>query len=192
MAITRITAPSITGLVIPNTSINNASLDSVTALPSGVPVGKIGQVVQVTKTDSSTISLSTGSLYTFMTANITPSATTSKILISYVVHMGQQSNQAFPYCTIRRDGSDIFRADAVGSRQRATSTSGGNSANNSTQYNLTQTQQFLDSPNSISSLAYTLNAGGYSSRTFYINIPDSNGDFIASATSTLTLMEVLA
>ena len=36
MAITRLSAPSITGLTIPNTSINNASLSSVTALPSGV------------------------------------------------------------------------------------------------------------------------------------------------------------
>ena len=40
MAITRITSPAITGLTIPNTSINNASLNSVTALPSGVG-GKI-------------------------------------------------------------------------------------------------------------------------------------------------------
>ena len=154
--------------------------------------GKVGQVIQATKTDSTSISVATGSLTTFMTANITPSATTSKILISYVVHMGQQTNQAFPYCTLRRDGSDIFRADAIGSRQRATSTSGGNSGNNSRQYNLTQTQQFLDSPNTTSAVAYTLNAGGYDSRTFYINIPDDNGDYVASATSTLTLIEVLA
>ena len=38
MAITRIISPSITGLTIPNTSINNASLNSVTALPSAVAV----------------------------------------------------------------------------------------------------------------------------------------------------------
>ena len=39
MAITRITSPAITGLTIPNTSINNASLDSVTALPSAISTG---------------------------------------------------------------------------------------------------------------------------------------------------------
>tara|TARA_R110000868_G_scaffold320588_1_gene581540 strand:- start:41 stop:601 length:561 start_codon:yes stop_codon:yes gene_type:complete len=36
MAITRITSPAITGLTIPSTSINNASLASVSALPSSI------------------------------------------------------------------------------------------------------------------------------------------------------------
>jgi hypothetical protein len=62
MAITRLTAPSITGLTIPNTSINNASLDSVTALPSGVDVGKIGQVVNTNNAMSTTTITSTSSV----------------------------------------------------------------------------------------------------------------------------------
>jgi hypothetical protein len=81
MAITRLTAPSITGLTIPNTSINNASLDSVTALPGGIDVGKIGQVINQTSTvDLSTTSTSYSSIFS---ASITPSSTSSKILITH-------------------------------------------------------------------------------------------------------------
>ena len=159
---------------------------------STFPLGKIGQIIQVTKTDSSTLAVATGSLTTLLTANITPTATSSKILVSYVLHVGQQANQAFPYSTIRRNGSDIFRADAIGSRQRSTSSYNGFSDNASIQFSGVHTQQFLDSPNSTSQQAYTVNCGGYDGRTFYINIPNDNATSHASSTSTFTLMEVLA
>jgi len=88
MAITRLTAPSITGLTIPNTSINNASLDSVTALPGGIDTGKVGQVVsttigssswQVTTTTGSWLNLDDGT--NDLELDITPSATSSKIFL---------------------------------------------------------------------------------------------------------------
>jgi|DEB0MinimDraft_10_1074344.scaffolds.fasta_scaffold19115_2 hypothetical protein len=52
MAITRIITPSITGLTIPNTSINNASLNSVTALPSGVNVSTPAFEAKLSSTQS--------------------------------------------------------------------------------------------------------------------------------------------
>jgi hypothetical protein len=81
MAITRLIAPSITGLTIPNTSINNASLNSVTSLPSGVG-GKVLQVVHDNST--STFSTNSTSYSTIFTPTaITPSSTSSKILVSW-------------------------------------------------------------------------------------------------------------
>ena len=168
------------------TRLNNNSITSVTALPSGIDTGKVLQVKQSTKTDSSTISMATGSLYTFWTQTITPSSTSSKILVSFVVHMGQQSTSAQPYIVLKRDSSNIFYADAIGSRQRSTASAGyfRNDATGPT------TQWYLDSPSSTSELSYTLNGGGYDSRTWYINIPDVNGDYVSSCTSTFTLMEI--
>ena len=81
MAITRLTAPSITGLTIPNTSINNASLDSVTALPSGIPTGKVLQIQSANYTSVyGTASTGYGIVITVV---ITPAANTSKF---YIVH----------------------------------------------------------------------------------------------------------
>jgi hypothetical protein len=168
------------------TRLNNNSITSVTALPSGIDTGKVLQVKQLTKTDSSTYTLATDTLATFWTQTITPSSTSNKILASFVVYFGQQSVSAQPYIVLRRNGSDIFRADNIGSRKSSTA-SPGYGRNDTT---LIATQWYLDSPSSTSSVSYTLNLGGYSSRTFYINIPDVNGDYVASTTSTFTLMEI--
>jgi hypothetical protein len=108
MTITRITAPSITGLVIPNTSINNGSLDSVTALPSGIDVGKIGQVVN-SKFTSTFSTTSTSFVTTGHSASITPSSTSSKILI--ILNGGSSwNNNDVNYnrwTTIYRGGTDL-------------------------------------------------------------------------------------
>jgi hypothetical protein len=89
MAITRLIAPSITGLTIPNTSINNASLNSVTALPSGVG-GKVLQVVSNTK--SSVFSTNAGSFVdTGFDVSITPSSTSNKIWVQYTIPVYQST-----------------------------------------------------------------------------------------------------
>ena len=80
MPITRLTAPSITGLVIPNTSINNASLDSVTALPSGIPTGKVLQVQHGTYGTQNSIS-TTSATASGLSVSITPTSSSNKILV---------------------------------------------------------------------------------------------------------------
>jgi hypothetical protein len=97
MAITRITASSITGLVIPNTSINNASLDSVTALPSGIPTGKVGQITQGTL-GSRVTSTSTSASATGLITSITPSSTNSKIYL--MVNLGGMRMSANTYMSL--------------------------------------------------------------------------------------------
>ena len=168
------------------TRLNNNSITSVTALPSGIPTGKVLQVQQLTKTDSSTYSLATDTLTTFWTQTITPSSTSNKILVDFNVYFGQQDVDAQPYIVLRRNGSDIFRANNIGSRK--SSTAGPNTFGpDATRI---AKQIYLDSPSSTSSVSYTLNLGGFGSRTFYINIPDTNADYVATCTSTFTLMEI--
>ena len=63
------------------TRLNNNSLTSITALPSGVDVGKIGQVVNATTT-TQTQTTSGTFIDSTIVASITPSATSSKIIIN--------------------------------------------------------------------------------------------------------------
>jgi len=65
--------------------LNNQSLSSVTALPSGVDVGKVAQITQGTL-GSRVTSTSTSASGTGLTTSITPSATNSKIYL--MVNLG--------------------------------------------------------------------------------------------------------
>ena len=179
MAITRITAPSITGLVIPNTSINNASLNSVTALPSGVDVGKIGQVVQGT-TSTSVSSTSTSYATTGFSQTITPSSTSSKIFIICNIN-----------ATIFRSGNYIeglYRIYRGGSPLSAEIKIGGFAAvgnGSALRFWMSPSFNLLDSPSSISELTYELYF-----RTG--NGTDETNTLCDGKESTMTLMEVLA
>ena len=62
------------------TKINNNTLSAITGLPAGVG-GKVLQVVQDTKTDQFETTSTSFSAVTSLSASITPSATSSKILI---------------------------------------------------------------------------------------------------------------
>ena len=155
--------------------------------------GKVLQVVQATKQDTQDFALSTGTLsdVTGLSASITPSSSSNKILVMFTVHIGQNSGgSANAYINIDRGGSNIFIGDASGSRTRGTSSVG---IDMNSQYTLKiANQSYLDSPSTTSATTYKLRAGGYDSRTFYINrtiIDASEGNMV---TSTLTLMEIEA
>ena len=170
------------------------------SIPSGCTIsnsgtasgfGKINQVIQATKTDSQTFTLATDSYsdVTGLSLNITPSSTSSKILVDYRMHVGRQSTNPAPYSYLLRDGSIIFQGDSIGSRKRSTATYGNIGG---TETNAIHTQIFLDSPSTTSQVTYKIQVAGYASRTFYVNIPDVNSVATMSATSTITAMEVLA
>ena len=80
MALTRLGgANAITG-TLPAANINDTSIGNITALPAAIATGKVLQVVQgSTTTDTSSSSATFAD--TTLTANITPSATSSKILV---------------------------------------------------------------------------------------------------------------
>ena len=61
--------------------LNNQSISSVTTLPSGIDVGKVGQVISVHNTTEFTTTSSSYVDVTNFTASITPSSTSSKVLI---------------------------------------------------------------------------------------------------------------
>ena len=153
--------------------------------------GKVLQVVSATRTGFQTIATATATLtdLTGLSVAITPSATSSKILVIFSVSVGQNSGgSAMARIIIDRGGSTILQGDASGSRTR-----GGVNAGiglNSNYVMQVLSQQYLDSPSSTSELTYKLRAGGFSSRQFRINETVVDAAEGATATSSITAIEI--
>ncbi len=190
MAITRLTAPSITGLTIPNTSINNASLNSVSALPSGIDTGKVGQVIQTAVDGTVEITSSSGTFVdiTGFSASITPSATDSKILAMVNVNYGGTGN-IYGGVRLVRDSTVVGVGTASGNRTRASVST----SNNDISKARSRGFDFLDTPSTTSATTYKLQVTLNGSQTFKLNIEGENIDNAANhrTISTITLMEIL-
>ena len=180
------------------TKLNNRSLTAVTALPSGVG-GKVLQVVSTTKTDSfvsSTITENTGVDITGLSVNITPSSTSSKILIIY------NANGSFSYstrqgsCGIRLLRNSTFISAPTSSGTRPTITAGNNfqgAADDNCETNVAGS--FLDSPSTTSSTTYKLQAYNMASTGRAVAINRTYGDndetnVRTRSTSTITVYEI--
>ena len=160
----------------------------------GLPAGSNGgiiQVVQTVKTDTASHSVSVGGISgDVMSATITPSSSSSKVLVICSIWVGTPDEGA--YGTFYRGGSVITAAtgDANGSRQRVSVNSFVYNDNRSTELNKT----FLDSPATTSATTYSVRIGGSKNGTtnYFVNRPYQLSDDNRRATgmSTLTLYEV--
>jgi len=150
--------------------LNNQSISSVTALPSGIDTGKIGQVVQ--SVYSTEVTLTTSYADTGLSASITPSFTSSKILITVNQHVYFNSNGLS--LRILRDSTAILTPPVNYTLHD------GSANNNRFYYPL----QYLDSPSSTSSITYKTQGILHASGTMRVQ-GDNNHSII-------TLMEVLA
>mgnify|MGYP001224464359 FL=1 len=159
---------------------------------SGVPTGGGGGIIQVvsdTKTDTQSIQSQNFTTISGLSATITPTSTSSKILILYSISI---SCNNYGMINLRRAGSEIFRGDADGSRTQCTFESGVMN-----QYEMQICSgSFLDSPSSTSALAYDLQAAtpDSSGSQLFINRykTDNDSSYVGRATSVITLMEVSA
>ena len=157
--------------------------------------GKIGQVISTTKTDTFSESVSNGvvgSTITGLTVTITPSATTSKILVILDMNAGLSSIGGIHF-HLYRGTTHIDLGDASGSRSRS---SKGMIETDSTGYKSMLSTNFLDTPSSTSALTYSVKMGhtSGSSKTMYLNRDADYPDQFRYPinTSTITVMEVLA
>ena len=156
---------------------------------SWVAGGKILQVLQATKTDSETTTSGTFVDITDLTVDITPAATSSKILIfANVLCIGTVAASA-GWTRIARDGTGIAIADAAGSRGR-TSAMGYSPGDGDTRHHSTV---WLDSPSTTSQITYSaqfMTAAG--AGTAYINRFENNtdGTGYGRGVSSITVMEV--
>ena len=152
--------------------------------------GKILQVVSTTKTDVFTASATdTWHDVTGLTAAITPSSASSKILVTgHVMGCSQDaSNDRRFYVLLLRGTTVVGQGDSSSSRLQVHNSSfSDNGANNAT-----VPINYLDSPSSTSELTYKIQVRDDTSGVRVNAAPgDSDSNTYARAVSTITLMEV--
>lgn len=170
---------------------NNLVTSNGSGVVTSTAFGKIGQIVSTTKTD--TFTLSTGSNtftdITGLSATITPTSTSSKIYINFIITYGN-STGSIVKARLLRGTTPISIGDANGSRQQATV--GNYNGTSSTAMIQVLPQNFLDSPSTTSSTTYKLQVATENA-TLYVNRNARNDDAARDGTytSSITLMEVL-
>ncbi len=173
MAITRLGgANAITG-TLPAANINDTSIGNITALPAGVG-GKVLQVVSATNTTQITVSTSSYTWTTNISLAITPSATSSKILILGAQNLAMENNDKYMNGTFFRDSTNLGHYQF--------GISGGTLGVGSITFiSANWGASYLDSPSTTSATTYHMK-GAAQTATGYINVNGSYGS--------LTLMEI--
>jgi hypothetical protein len=171
MALSKIDAANFLTGTIPQGNVANASLGAVTALPAAIATGKILQVVQDTLTSQFSTSSSTYA-DTGLTASITPSSTSNKILIlldMLTCTVSGNANNGIGM-KILRDTTEIFEDAWFIYNFDGTAIQ-----SNSGSY------QYTDSPSSTSSLTYKVQLKARTNSASINPLP---------STATITLMEI--
>ena len=167
--------------------------EAVEAAVAGVPVlaGIGSNVVSVSKTDVFSTASTSFVDVTGMSVTITPSSTSSKLLVAYQY---QNSNQTSPrgHFMIVTDGADnvLLQGDAAGSRQRAVT---GTTHHNDTNAVHTHAAMFLLSPETDSPFTVKLRVrNGTGGGTFAMNRSGADTDNTDHGrfVSTMTVIEV--
>ena len=173
------------------------------SIPSGVTLsnsgtasgfGKVLQVVQTVKTDTFSYTGATFADVTGLSVSITPSATSSKILIFSTINGA--ANLRYSGIRLVRDSTDIFIGDAAGTyRTRVTIPIDSNSDASYDNY-LSRNMSFnyLDSPSTTSATTYKIQVAivHNASKTTYINRTpqDDDANYSLRSASNIIAMEI--
>ena len=149
------------------------------------PSGKVLQVLSTTKTDTFSASSTSFTDITGMSVSITPSSASNKILIIADIKMGQEGSQT---ARLLRNSTVISAGAAAGDRPL-----GFGSWVDENQYKVdAAVVNFLDSPNTTSSITYKIQVIS-SGSTYYVNrsLTDRNtAQYDPRTASTITVMEI--
>jgi hypothetical protein len=193
MAIT-ISGSGITSANIADGTIVNADINSSAAIAASklTGTGKVLQVVSDTKTDTASGSNNNATFAALsgLSASITPSSTSSKILI--IVQLSTGTSAKSTQVRLRRNSSQISLAtgDDGGSQTRITTaqTAWGVDDDDVGSIHIS----FLDSPSSTDSTTYDLEISARSSGSWYVNMAgdDQSAANRSRAMSSIVLMEI--
>jgi len=155
--------------------------------------GKVLQVVSATKTDTQSFAPSTSfSDVIGLSVSITPTSTSSKILIFYSINAGiGTGDSGHLHSRIMRDATPVGIGDAASNR-----TQGSGMAINTSQggQTLTSSTMHLDSPATTSAITYKIQCKANNvGATGYINRSNRDADNVGydgRATSNITVMEI--
>ena len=179
--------------------INLADDFAFTGTISGAGGGKVGQVLQAYKTSVQYTNASSATDISGLSIAITPSATSSKILILSNISGFSHNGVGGGFCISRQIGSGSFskiaQADSASSRVRM-SYSGDlytGDASGENQMSMNAVTAFLDSPSTTSACTYKV-VGQLNGNTLHINQTAGDGDSNDNSrtTSQITVMEVLS
>jgi len=168
-------------VTVNGTSIDLGASDTITA-------GKILQVVSTRVANDFTVTTgSTQADITGLSVSITPSSTSSKIMVFYKINFSNPNGYG---CTfhLHRNGSEIQQA---GSDTGIEAFASGNIENSDNNWSLDNSGSVLDSPASTSALTYKFKVRGVSnSQTHYFNRTGRKTSEDALCPSTITVMEI--
>jgi hypothetical protein len=170
------------GLTLGSTTINNWD---------DVGGGKVLQVVQSVKTDTSSLGAPNWVDVSGLSVNITPSSTSSKILVMASVQISHSSRAGSIGLRLNRSGTAIGLPAAAGSRPLFGS--GSIDGAGSEWFIVNNHMQYLDSPSTTSTRTYKVQAYSAYAGNMYIN--RSNADrntsqYDARTSSTIIVMEI--
>ena len=153
--------------------------------------GKINQVVQTVKTSIFTSTTASLTDVTGFSVSITPTATSSKVLVMAQYNLGCSDGYKM-YSSLLRGSTEIFIGDAAGSRVRRSFGSKANANDDARSVS----HIFLDSPNTTSATTYKIQAYPENGGTLVFNGSKSSNDsdnaIYSRDAATITAIEVLA
>jgi hypothetical protein len=179
--------PATSGTILTSASAISASSITTGTLPKAqLPAGSVLQVVQGVQYAYQSYASSNSDTFADVSgfsATITPSSTSSKILVMFSTTIGNERM----YLRLVRDagiGVAIAIGDLSGSSQRST-------VFNADVGGTSPSYQFLDSPSTTSAITYKVQVGGETGKTFYIGAGFGVGSSTyTTVPSTIILMEI--
>jgi len=190
-----------TGIVANNIAANtitSAQIASGSRIAFGnMPAGSVLQVAQAFKTNVFSLTSQSFIDVTGLTVSITPTASSSKILLMMNVAFSARTTQDSLYAAFGKNSSVITATigDADSSRPRATLASFPGDASGVNNYQAQATQMYLDSPGTTSPITYSVMMRTANGNTMYVNKTYSDRDstnYDGRWTSSIIVMEVAA
>jgi hypothetical protein len=157
-----------------------------------MPAGTVLQVLQTFKSDLFSIASGTPTDITGFSVTITPTSSTSKILIFTTLNSVSNSNP-YPKLILYRGSTAICLGTAGSSTTKQSMMASYIAASDGTPISYSSTQIFLDSPATTSSITYKWQVYTFDApnRTWYMNrMVGENDSNYQSAPSTITVMEI--
>ena len=176
---------------MPVSFIQQASLASgvpTSVARSALPTGSVLQVVSTTKTDTVTTTTTSFADITGMSATITPTNSSNKVLVFAKLSIAPQAGTNRAAIRLVRESTAIFIGDAAGSRVPASSSA---TAVNSDQIT-DLVFVFLDSPATTSATTYKVQWQTTGAGTIGLNrsISDVDSNAYFRTASSITVMEI--